>query len=192
MTICCSMGRRSDVSYVASRTARVMRSFALAMMSGVGASVWAGEAQPGPDPYYLRSNPITITLDEITEMHITSLGKVTERRVPSEELGICPVTKTHTDANFEGGSFVVQAGFAEDETAAAQYTFVATDFPLQFVNAEIIFATSNTTVQTVTEWSVLIWSGNPQTGQLVDQFFSDDKIIPHLRINPGTNGVRIS
>ena len=81
--------------------------------------------------------------------------------------GQCPpVVSTHTNANFEGGQFIVQAGFAEQEIAAASYTVSAADFPLRIDLCEMIFATSSTTVTTTTKWSVLVWEGTPATGTL--------------------------
>lgn len=55
----------------------------------------------------------------------------------------------------------------------------------------MIFATSNATVETTTHWSFLVWEGTPQGGTLVADFSSDDIILPHLVIPPGTNGVNV-
>ncbi|MGP1346986.1 MAG: dockerin type I repeat-containing protein [Phycisphaerales bacterium] len=111
--------------------------------------------------------------------------------VPGTDGGVCDETVTHTNASFEGGQYVVQAGFAEGEAAGASYQLQASEFPLIFRRAEMIFATSQTTVTTTTEWTLLIFSGNPNTGQLVESFSSDNVILPHLVIPPGTNGVNI-
>jgi len=106
--------------------------------------------------------------------------------------GQCPpVVSTHTNANFEGGQFIVQAGFAEQEIAAASYTVSAADFPLRIDLCEMIFATSNTTVTTTTKWSVLVWEGTPATGTLKYVFSSNGIDLPHLVMQPGTNGTNI-
>jgi len=106
--------------------------------------------------------------------------------------GSCPsVTVAHTDANFGGGSFIVQAGMGETEVAAASYVLPAAAFPLRLDMTEMIFATSNAVVQTTTHWSVMVWEGTPATGTLVYTFSSDGKIIPHIVLAPGTNGVNV-
>ncbi|MBK8267914.1 MAG: hypothetical protein IPK83_06250 [Planctomycetes bacterium] len=109
-----------------------------------------------------------------------------------EPRGACPpVTRAHTDADFTGGSFTAQAGFAQSEIAAVSFVIPAADFPIRIDTAEMIFATSNASVQTVTQWSILFWSGTPATGALVDSFSSDDLILPHIRVGPGTAGVNV-
>ena len=106
--------------------------------------------------------------------------------------GTCPPqTSSLTNANFEGGQFVVQAGFVETEIAAASYTIPASAFPIRLDMAEMIFATSAATVQTTTKWSIFVWSGTPATGQVVFQFSSDGDLLPHIVLPPGTNGVNV-
>ena len=106
--------------------------------------------------------------------------------------GSCPqVVSTHTNASFEGGQYIVQAGFAEQEMAACSYTVAPSDFPLRIDLCEMIFATSATTVNTTTKWSVLIWEGNPRTGTLIFTASSNGIDLPHLQIPAGTNGTNI-
>ena len=106
--------------------------------------------------------------------------------------GQCPpVISTHTNASFEGGQFIVQAGFAEQEIAACSYTLTAADFPLRIDLCEMIFATSNATVPTTTKWSVLVWEGTPATGTLRYVFSSNGIDLPHLQMQPGTNGTNV-
>lgn len=106
--------------------------------------------------------------------------------------GNCPPhVSAHTNASFTGGSYVVQAGFAEQEIAACSYTIAAAEFPIRLDLAEMIFATSSAAVQTTTKWSIMVWSGTPSTGTLVFSFSSDGKILPHLIMPPGTNGTNI-
>ena len=106
--------------------------------------------------------------------------------------GSCPPQVTsHTNANFSGGSFIVQGGFAEQEMAGASYVLPATMFPLRLDLAEMIFATSAATVQTTTKWSILVYEGTPATGNLIFSFASDDVMIPHIVLPPGTAGVNV-
>lgn len=107
--------------------------------------------------------------------------------------GGCPqVVSTHTNASFEGGQYVVQAGFAELEIAACSYTLTAADFPLRIDLVEMIFATSNATVQTTTKWSVIVWEGTPTNGTIVYTYSSNGVDLPHLVMQPGTNGTNIA
>ncbi|MBL8878819.1 MAG: immunoglobulin domain-containing protein [Phycisphaerales bacterium] len=137
-----------------------------------------------------RFQPVPITLDRVTRLYVTSTGQVFE-----EEGGVaggeCQRISAHTDASFSGGSYVVQAGFAESEIAACSYIVPAGDFPLQLDLCEMIFATSSATQNTVTQWSILVWEGTPQTGTLIFSFASDDVIIPHIRLGTGTTGVNV-
>jgi hypothetical protein len=106
--------------------------------------------------------------------------------------GGCPqVQSTHTNASFEGGQFIVQAGFAEGEVAACSYTVSPGDFPMRIDLCEMIFATSASTVTTTTKWSILVWQGTPANGTLVYAYSSNGVDLPHLVIPPGTNGTNI-
>lgn len=106
-------------------------------------------------------------------------------------LSQCAVTRTWSGANFGGGSFIVQAGFAQGEMAAASFTLNASEFPIRINLIEMIFAQSATTVPTTTEWSVFVYEGNPATGTLLYEYSSDDLVIPHLRMPIGTQGTNI-
>ncbi len=104
----------------------------------------------------------------------------------------CPQTvSSHTDADFSGGSYVAQAGFAQTEIAACSYLLPATAFPIKIDLMEMIFATQGANQVTVTQWSILVWDGTPATGVLVAEYSSDDIVLPHLRVGPGTAGVNV-
>lgn len=137
-----------------------------------------------------RFQPTPISLDSIRTLHITSSGQVFEEEGGTAG-GECYRISSHTDANFSGGTYVVQAGFAQNEISAASYTVPAADFPLQIDLIEVIIATSNATQQTVTQWSILVWEGTPQTGTLIFSASSDDVMLPHIRLGPGTQGVNL-
>jgi len=142
-----------------------------------------------------RRIEVPIQLDHIDTMRVSSTGRVliepgggggggyTPRR--------CNIVSTHTDASFTGGSYIAQAGFSENEAFAATYTLLPSDFPIKIDKAEMIFATSGATVATTTQWSILFYSGLPTTGTLVEAFNSDDIILPHIHLGPGTNGVNV-
>lgn len=63
-----------------------------------------------------------------TEVRLKDVPRLNANMVPVSAGG-CPVLTTgHTDADFSGGSFIVQAGFAQNEIAAASYTLMPTRF----------------------------------------------------------------
>lgn len=105
--------------------------------------------------------------------------------------GQCTTMRTYSGANFGGGSFIVQAGFAENEMAAASFTIAASEFPIKINLIEMIFAQSAATVTTTTEWSVFVYEGDPRTGTLLYEYSSDGLVLPHLVMGPGTNGTNI-
>ncbi|MDX2146195.1 MAG: hypothetical protein SFZ23_01635 [Planctomycetota bacterium] len=167
-------------------------------------------------PAARTSQEMLIHLSEVRRLHVTSLGRIVEDRVvPLDQqtgqqegqqegeghppgpgggpgggsLGPgCQQVSTHTDANFTGGSFRLQAGMGEGEAFAATYSVPAGQFPIKLDLAEVIFGTSGATVPTTTQWSFSVWSGNPQTGQLIDEVVADDVILPYVRLGVGTNG----
>lgn len=104
----------------------------------------------------------------------------------------CSQVSTHTDALFEGDTYVAQGGFAEQEVAAASYTIPADAFPIKIELIEMIFVTVDTVVPTTTRWSVMVWDGTPTNGTLVATYSSDGLLLPHLELPPGTNGANIA
>jgi hypothetical protein len=119
--------------------------------------------------------------------------RVTPRGVSDGGFGdrACNALASHTDADFSGGSFVAQAGFAQGEMFAATYTVPAAEWPIRHNQTEVIVVTSGAIVTTVTQWSLLFYEGEPTTGTLVATFSSDGDILPHITIPPGTNGVNL-
>ncbi len=100
----------------------------------------------------------------------------------------CNTTSTYAPSiNFSnpvGQSVIVEQGFAQGEYQAASYQLTAADFPLKIGTIQTLFA-GNTNVTTTTQWSVYVWSGNPNTGTLVFSAGSDGTILPHLVLQPG-------
>lgn len=99
---------------------------------------------------------------------------------------------TYSTANFGGGTFVIQAGFVAGEIAAASYTVDPSHFPIIINLMEMVFAQQGATVTTTTQWSVLVWEGTPATGTLIETYSSDDLILPHIVLPPGTNGANVA
>ncbi|MDG2292357.1 MAG: hypothetical protein P8L37_06835, partial [Phycisphaerales bacterium] len=142
--------------------------------------------------------PITASLDSIHVQRIILRPSLLRAQLPGgaevEQVGTlirgaCPSEMyAHTDSDWGPGEYVLQAGFAQGESAAASYQVAADKFPLKLDSVEMMFATSNAVVQTTTEWTVRIYSGTPDSGSLVSQWSSDGELLPHLVMPPGTTG----
>lgn len=104
----------------------------------------------------------------------------------ADDRGTCPpvTNRTYSQANFDGGQFVLQAGFVEEEIAAVEFVVDPLEFPLTIRSTEMIFGQQDGVVTTTTKWTWLVWQGNPETGVLVAVFSSDDVILPHIVIPP--------
>jgi len=132
-----------------------------------------------------------IHLDHVDVMRVV-LSPSTGKAEVITLRGACPAaTATHTDSDFGAGQYIVQAGFAESEAAGQSWTLPIDRFPLRFDSAEILFATSNATQSTTTEWGIEIFEGTPTNGSLLASYQSDDLILPHLTMPPGTSGTII-
>lgn len=188
---------------------RVLSPLARAL-AGAGAAlslsaVSPAAAQDVEQPAGRASLEIPVTLDRIPRLVVTLKGQVLlDETRPDRPLDAggpalpglrgpgCPVNvASHTNANFQGGSYILQAGFAEDEVLAASYVLPAAAFPAKFESAEAIFATSGATVSTTTHWSILIYDGPPSGGTLLYQESSLEGILPPVQMGPGTNGVLV-
>src|SRR5262245_23412955 len=161
------------------------RAWMLALAAGLVAA--PAMAQKQPAGRRLQERPIV--LRDIPVMRVGPGGRPSH--TPPGPADDCNVIASLTDANFSGGTFILEAGMAQTEMAAATYTVPASEFPIRINLAEVILATSEATGQTVTEWSVLFYAGTPTTGQLVATYSSDDVVLPHARVGPGTTGVNI-
>ncbi|MBX3383335.1 MAG: hypothetical protein KF864_07480 [Phycisphaeraceae bacterium] len=173
----------------------------LSLCAGLAAGQAARPIDAGVQGAGRSAMGVPITVDRLGQLRVTSLGHVLEDtfgRAGGEGAGggysprNCPVLATHTDASFSGGgNFTVQAGFGAGEFFAATYTLPAEAFPIRFKLGEVIFATSNATQNTTTVWGVRIYQGPPSGGALLLSENSDDVVLPHLRMGPGTNATRI-
>ena len=160
-------------------------------------AVVAAPLQAGVAPESRVAGGERVFVDTLPTFRVYTDGQLAEWLEASPAGGVAasgcpgPVTATHTDADFTGGEFIIQAGFAESETAAVSFSVDPVDFPLRIETIEAIFAQRHTVVETVTEWSVTIWDGYPDNGFVVGRYESDDVILPHLRLDPGTQGANV-
>jgi len=148
--------------------------------------------------------PIGETLTDVTIQRIILRPSLLKKQAPGQPIdpaavevismpaptrGECPQeTWTHTDSDWGPGEYILQMGMVSGETAAASYMLSADKFPLRLDMFEAMFATSNAIGQTTTEWTVRVYQGTPGSGSLVAEFSSDDVILPHLVMPPGTTG----
>ena len=142
-----------------------------------------------------RLLPISTKINTPKTLNATFRSVEPRKAQPREEYarGSCPqVQVALTDSDFGVGKYILQAGFAEGEILAASYDVPTEDFPIRIDLAQVLFATYNTNVQTTTHWSIYVWDGTPSNGQLVATFSSDNIILPHLVMPPGTTGMIIS
>jgi hypothetical protein len=155
-----------------------------------GFSMFAAAQERTVEGSPTRRIELPVQIDNITNLRVTSLGRVNESASPYAPRA-CNVTSSLTDANFGGGSFTAQAGMGEGESFAATYVVPAAEWPIKIDLAEVLFVTSNATVATTTRWSIAFYQGNPQTGTQVFSEASDDVILPYVRIPAGTRGVNL-
>ncbi len=171
--------RHSAVALPGRRLA--MGSLLLAGLLPTGVAGPDRAASPRPAPQVIR-------VDQVRRVEVTLFG---DGPAGGGFRG-CSGVSTHTDADFTGGQFVLQAGMAEGEILAATYTLPAATFPIRLDLVEVIFATQNTVVETTTQWSMLVWQGDPRSGTLIFEISSDGTSVPHVVLPPGTSAVDLA
>jgi hypothetical protein len=135
--------------------------------------------------------PLRVNLDRITTTNTSTMGQ----RILDEDFNGfgdrgC-IERSSYVGNLDVGSYNAQGGFAEGEIMAAEYVIPASAYPIKIEQINGLFATVGATVSTITEWSVLVWDGPPNTGTLVAEYSSDGLILPHLVMPPGNGGTEI-
>ena len=139
------------------RIRRLARCGAAMMVSLAGSAASAQPQNRAPDT---RRAQIPVALDRIDQVYLSPHGVV-----PGPFTGpvgrSCNMMASHTDANFSGGSFIVQAGFAQNEMAGMTYTVPAGEWPIKINMTEFIIATAGTNQTTTTKWSLLYYQGTP-------------------------------
>lgn len=162
------------------------------VLVGCALPVMAAERAEAAESAEAGSRKVEIML---SPSKVTNLGRnlwgEADTFEPDTALRGCQQTSTHLDNGFNDTQWNGQGGFAEQEIMAASYTVSPSLFPLRIDSLQGFFVTSQTNVTTTTEWSVLVWEGTPASGNLVAEFSSDDVILPHLVMPPGTNGTII-
>lgn len=182
-------GQRSGFVRQGSRVLRARTVTGLIICAGASAVVSPAAAQDadrrvgpvsavGPAAPAAGGMGISTVLDEVVVLRAI-VGKE-----PASNSNDCVQSSSHSDftqyQNPTGQSVIVQAGFAAGEYTAQTYTLPASAFPIKINTIETIFATSNSSVMTTTEWTVTVWEGTPQTGTVVASYSSDGDVLPHL------------
>lgn len=157
------------------------------------AFLWAISSASASD--CLRCEEVVVDVESMQYFHVTSSGKILESSPMNERGGAdrsdCTFVVSHSDASFEGGSYIAQAGFVEGEIAIAVHDVPAAAYPIKIDLVEMIFVTSQASVQTTTEYSIVVWDGLPDSTP--DYLYSSDgTLIPHLVLPPGTNGANVA
>ena len=93
-------------------------------------------------------------------------GSVTTGGLPAGGLagGCSTTTVAHTLHQFTSGGFIAQGGLVETEIAAVTYTIPSDHFPIRIDRVDGLFGTLNPQGPITTHWSLLVWSGRPNTG----------------------------
>lgn len=155
----------------------------------LAAGLASAQAMPVADS---RNQPLPVTLDAFEIMSVSTLGQVIhEAEFAGFDPRSCINDASHTDPTFGATQWTMQAGFAQQEVAAATYILPASAFPIKIGVMRCLFLTLNAIEVTTTEWSILVWEGTPNNGTLVASYSSDNVILPHLVMPPGTNGTLI-
>lgn len=159
------------------------RPFALAALAGtaLAASTFAADS---------RLKELPVALPSVTPLNAVYSSTGTPSPLGTD--GSCQQVVTYAGGSFTGGTYTLQGGLVDQEMWAQTYTVPANQWPIKIDLLETILGTQNATVQTITQWSVLVYQGSPNTGTLVYAAASDDKILPHARVGPGTAGVNIN
>lgn len=156
------------------------------------------------------STPPVTTADQAPTMRhaerVTNVTDITSTPAPlwmpyqsgTDGVGCAQELVTYSTHNFTNpGATIIQAGFVETEIFAASYTIDPVNFPVRIDYAEALFAAGQTPLcgQVTTQWSMLVWEGDPNTGNLICiidcTISSDGEIVPHMIISPPTQGILV-
>ncbi len=96
---------------------------------------------------------------------------------------------TYSNHNFTSGPFTAQAGFVAQEIAAVTYTIDPIQFPIRIDYVGGLFGTQTLSQQVTVHWSLLVWQGEPNNGNLVYTITSDGKNPPHIIVGPPNNAI---
>ncbi|MEO0632078.1 MAG: hypothetical protein AAFY46_15345, partial [Planctomycetota bacterium] len=159
---------------------------------GEPAAVAASDAPDAGDRANAKKAALAyeVTIDAPRQVYITSLGEMFEDDAPpalptAQRGGECQLVNSYASQEFTGGTYFVQAGFVENEIAAASYELSPGLFPIRIDLIEALVGTAGTNVPTTTAYTILVWDGRPDTGTLVASFSSDGAILPDIQIPAG-------
>ncbi len=155
------------------------------------------DAQDAPSDPSRSDRAVRIRLDQIATLRIHTSGW-SEYIEPTGAGGIagaqaCGSVTYTDDNNFVAETPVelaIQAGFGKREIAYASYAIDPSLFPIKLESIEMVFA-QNTTVSTVTHWSMLVWDGPPRDGLNVITISSDGGQFEHLEMPAGLSATNI-
>ncbi len=182
----------------------VLIAAALATSAGL-AGAQNADSLPAPDSAH-RPIPLLVDVPQVDRLHLTTSGRIIEDTSGLNSLGRqvdggtysprtdCPAVLLYSQDVFNGGTFTLQGGFAQGEIEAASYTLPGSLFPLKISLMEFILGQQNAITSTVTQWSILVWDGTPNSPQPTGfpvEYSSDDVILPHVRMGPGTNATNV-
>ncbi len=150
----------------------------------LNSAVATAETRPTPER--------RVVIDDLPMLHVTTRGEIIKDDLAALRDG-CDHVETYSAGPFDGGgSIVLQGGFAEGEAAGCTYQLHPDNFPIKINLMEMVFGTDGASQSTVTKWAVHIFDGLPTTGTLAYSFESDDLILPHIELPPGTNAVNLA
>jgi len=160
--------------------------------------VAGGNVSPSAWAYEPREFQAATMATPQLQVSMTRIPLVPAVESSSEESGDprgggCPQQfRTYTDpALFQGGAYRLQGGFVETEIAAVSYQLAAADFPFRLDMMEFVLGTKGATVTTTTQYTVIVWEGQPNNGTVIFQELTDDLILPPAVIGPGDAAVNL-
>lgn len=97
--------------------------------------------------------------------------------------GVCPPEmQTYSDIPFQGEfPIALPPGMVEQEIAAVTYTVPAANWPIVLRTAEILWGQTHFN-STTTEYTLLVWQGEPNASAPTDSFSSDGDTLPHITL----------
>lgn len=144
------------------------------------------DGDDGPHPRF-DAPPLEVQANEVPTIQVMLHPSTSTAGAPGGgPRGVCPPeVQTYSDQPFMGSiTATFPPGMVEQEIAASTYSVPSTDWPVVLRTAEIIWG-QNHLNSTTTEYSLMVWQGNPESGTLIETYSSDGDIIPHVNLPVG-------